>query len=135
MKTTLLIIVYGFAMLVSGCATSHSTSLNSAPLAYPRDAVTISVEADGIFYLSDIVTLRSDGNAFQRGQHLDLATLSVKLKELGAQHPNLYVSIAIPKDTKQRYVTAVTKECKNAGLKEIGYSPVWEPEAKGTPKS
>jgi len=121
-----MIVLCSAALLVSGCATSHSTAT-----ALPRDAVFISIAPDGTFYLSDIVTLGPNGTPYQPGQHLDFAALSVKLNELGAQHPNLSVQIVVAKDTKQRHITAVTKAGKAAGLKDIEICPVWKPEVEG----
>jgi biopolymer transport protein ExbD len=101
-------------MFITGCATSHSTSST-----LPRDAVCISIAADGTFYLSDIFTLRPNGTPYGRGEHLDLAVLSARLKELGAEHPNLLVGIGVAKETKHQQVTAATKACSSAGLKDI----------------
>ena len=91
---------------------------------YPKDAVFIIIEADSTFYLSDIVTMLPSGNPVDRGKHLDLATLSVNLKELGTKHPNLSVEIGVSKDTKYRDVIAVTSASKAAGLKDIEISGV-----------
>lgn len=114
MNIRLVIALCGAVMFITGCATSHST-----PLTLPRDAVSISIAADGTFYLSDIFTLRPDGTPYERGQHLDLAALSARLKELGAEHPNLLVGIGVAKETKHQQVTAATRACKAAGLKDI----------------